>query len=131
MTIPSSHADIVSKVAFWHVATVGPDGDPQSTPVWAGDDADGNIVFSLTKGRQKYRNLVANPAIAMSAIDPENSYRYLEIRGTVTRIDDDPNNDLINAMAKKYMGVDEYPFHQTGDERVVIVVTPDHSTYMG
>ncbi len=131
MTIPSSHADIVSKVAFWHVATVGPDGDPQSTPVWAGDDADGNIVFSLTKGRQKYRNLVANPAIAMSAIDPENSYRYLEIRGTVTRIDDDPNNDLINAMAKKYMGVDEYPFHQTGDERVVIVVTPEHSTYMG
>ncbi len=131
MTIPANYEDIVTKAAFWHVATVGPDGDPQSTPVWAGGDGEGNIVFSLTKGRQKYRNLVANPAIALSAIDPENPYRYLEIRGTVKRIDDDPKNVFIDSMAKKYMGVDVYPFHQAGDERVVIVVAPEHATHMG
>lgn len=129
-SIPESHADLLDKVAFWHIATIGPDGAPQNTPVWAGH-ADGNIVFSLTKGRQKYRNLVANPAIALSATDPDNPYRYLEIRGTVARIDDDPDNAFINSMAKKYMGQDEYPFHQPGDERVVVVVEPAHTTQMG
>ena len=131
MTIPESYADILSKAAFWHVATIGPDGDPQSTPVWAGSDGDGNICFSLTRGRQKFRNLQSAPSVALSATDPDNPYRYLEIRGTVARVDDDSDHAFINSMAKKYMGVDEYPFHQPGDERVVMVVTPEHTTQMG
>ncbi|NNF52969.1 MAG: PPOX class F420-dependent oxidoreductase [Acidimicrobiales bacterium] len=131
MTVPDAYADILGKVAFWHVATIGPDGDPQSTPVWAGTDDEGHVTFSLTKTRQKYRNLQANPAVALSATDPENSYRYLEIRGTVARIDDDPENAFIDSMAKKYMGVDDYPFHQPGDERVVVRVKPEHTTAMG
>ncbi|MGI9596875.1 MAG: TIGR03618 family F420-dependent PPOX class oxidoreductase [Acidimicrobiales bacterium] len=97
---------------------------------WAGH-GDGKMMFSLTKGRQKYRNLVADPAIALSATDPENPYRYLEIRGTVVRIDEDRENAFINSMAKKYMDQDVYPFHQPGDERVVIVVEPTHTTQIG
>ncbi len=122
---------MLNKVAFWHIATIGPDGDPQSTPVWAGTDDEGYVTFSLTKGRQKYRNLGANPSIALSATDPDNPYRYLEIRGTVARIDDDPDNKFIDSMAKKYMGVDKYPFHQPGDKRVVVRVKPEHTTAMG
>lgn len=129
--IPSEYADLLDKKTFWHVATIGPDGDVQSTPVWGGSDADGNFVFSLTSGRQKYENLQANPAIAVSGIDPDNPYRYLEMRGTVTRVDDDPDNAFIDSMAQKYMGVDEYPFHQPGDERVKMVVAIDHTTQMG
>ena len=129
-TIPDNYADMLDKVAFWHIATTGPDGDPQSSPVWAGH-ADGKIMFSLTRGRQKYRNLQAKPAIALSATDPDNPYRYLEIRGTVVRVDDDADNAFINSMAKKYMGVDEYPFHQPGDERVVMIIEPTHTTQMG
>ena len=128
--IPESHADILDKASFWHIATVGPDGELQSTPVWADRDGD-HVKFSLTKGRQKYENLTANPSIALSAIDPDNPYRYLEIRGTVVRVDDDGTNAFIDSMAKKYMGVDEYPFHQPGDERVVMVVAPTHTTQMG
>lgn len=131
MTIPDDYADMLDKVAFWHVATRGPDGEPQSSPVWAGPDSEGHMTFSLTKGRQKYRNLQASPHVAMSATDPENPYRYLEIRGTVARIDDDPDNAFINSMASKYMGVDEYPFHQPGDERVVVRVVPNRTTQMG
>lgn len=130
MTIPENYADILDKTAFWHIATVGPNAEPQSSPVWAGH-ADGNMLFSLTKGRQKYRNLVANPSIALSATDPDNAYRYLEIRGTVVRIEDDVDNAFINSMAKKYMDKDEYPFHQPGDERVVIVVEPTRTSQMG
>jgi PPOX class probable F420-dependent enzyme len=130
MTIPESHADILDKTAFWHIATIGPDGEVQSSPVWAGL-RDGHFVFSLTKGRQKYRNLQANPSIAVSATDPDNPYRYLEIRGTVVRFDDDSSNAFIDSMAKKYMNVEAYPFHQPGDERVIVVVEPTHTTQMG
>ena len=71
------------------------------------------------------------PQIALSLVDPENSYRYLEIRGEVTRIDEDPNLDFINSMAKKYLVMDKYPNHQPGDERVVIFVCLEHTTRIG
>ncbi len=129
-TIPDAYTDLLDTTTFWHIATLGPDGELQSSPVWGGW-RDGNFVFSLTKGRQKYRNLVDNPTIAISGIDPENPYRYLEMRGKVASIEDDSSNAFIDSMAKKYMGVDEYPFHQPGDERVVMVIEVDHTTQMG
>jgi PPOX class probable F420-dependent enzyme len=131
MAIPEDYRDMLTKAAFWHVATIGPRGNPQSTPVWAGLDEDGNIRFSLTRSRQKFQNLQADPAVALSATDPDNPYRYLEIRGTVTAVEDDSDHSFINSMAKKYMGVDDYPFHQLGDERVVMVVTPERTTQIG
>ncbi|MDJ0771396.1 MAG: PPOX class F420-dependent oxidoreductase [Ilumatobacter sp.] len=129
-TIPDDYIDLLDKRVFWHIATSGPDGALQSSPVWGGFD-DGHFVFSLTKGRQKFRNLQADPTIAVSGTDPENPYRYLEIRGKVVRVDDDSSNAFIDSMAKKYMDVDAYPFHQPGDERVVMRVEPTHTTQMG
>ena len=129
-SIPHDYADLLDKTTFWHIATLGPDGKLQSSPVWGGW-RDGHFVFSLTKGRQKYDNLVRNPTIAISGIDPENPYRYLEMRGAVVSIDDDSSNEFIDSMAKKYMGADSYPFHQPGDERVVMVVDVAHTTQMG
>ena len=67
----------------------------------------------------------------MSIVDPQNPYRYLEVRGRVVDIEPDPNLDFINAMAQKYLGVEKYPWHQPGDERVVIAVEPEHTTQMG
>ena len=129
MTIPDAYTDILEKRSFWHVATIGPDGEPQSTPVWA--DWDGTHVrFSQTRGRQKYENLQRNPEIALSATDPDDPYRYLEIRGRVVGIDADADNAFIDSMAKKYMGQDTYPYHQPGDERVVVLVEPQHTTQM-
>jgi len=95
-------------------------------------DWDGELVkFSQTKARQKYCNMNREPQIALPLIDSENPYRYLEIRGEVTRIDEDPNVDFINSMAKKYLGMDKYPNHQPGDERVVIFVRLEHTTQIG
>ncbi len=128
--IPDSHADLLDKPVFWHVATYGPDNELQSTPVWGGWDGE-HFLFSLTKGRQKYQNLIKNPTVAVSGIDPDNPYRSMEIRGTVVRIDDDSSNEFIDSMAKKYMDVDSYPFHQPGDHRVKMVVQPSHTTQMG
>ena len=107
--IPESHADLLTKPTFWHIATMGPQDEIQSSPVWAGWDGE-HFLFSLTRGRQKYENLVRNPTVAVSGIDPDNPYRYLEIRGTVVRVDDDSSNAFIDSMAKKYMGVDRSTF---------------------
>ena len=128
--IPESHADILDQPVLAHVATIGPDGEPQNNPVWFGTQ-DGNIVFSQTTGRQKYRNVQRDARVALSLVDANNPYRYLEIRGTVERIDPDPDKAFINSMAKKYIGQDVYPWSQPGDERVIIVVRPEHTTQMG
>ncbi len=127
--IPASHKDLLESTALAHVATIGPNGEPQNNPVWFGTQ-DGYILFSQTTGRQKYRNLRRDNRVALSIVDPENPYRYLEIRGTVTRIDPDPENAFINKMAKKYLDQDVYPWHQPGDERVIVVVEPQRTTGM-
>ena len=128
--IPEGYHDLLESTALVHVATVGPKGAPQNNPVWFDWDGE-HIKFSQTKTRQKYRNMSREPRVALSIVDPENPYRYLEVRGEVDRVEEDPHNDFINAMAKKYMGVDVYPMHQPGDERVVVYVKPQHTTQMG
>lgn len=128
--IPESHRDILEKKGFAHVATIGPHGEPQSNPVWF--DWDGReLRFSQTKTRQKVRNLRRDPRISVSITDPENPYRYLELRGRVVGMDEDPDNEFIDAMAKRYIDQDRYPWHQPGDERIVVRVAPEHTTRMG
>ena len=128
--IPEGYEDLLGSSALVHVATIGPKGEPQNNPVWFGWDGQ-HLKFSQTKGRQKYRNLGRDPRVALSIVDPENPYRYLEVRGEVEKVEEDPNLDFINEMAKKYLGVDEYPYHQPGDERVVMFVRPEHTTGQG
>ena len=113
-------------LAFANVATIGPDGEPQNSPVWVSTDGE-HVLFSLTTGRQKYRNLVDDPRIALSILKPDDPYSYLEVRGTVT-IEPDEDNAFIDAMARKYTEHDSYPWHQPGDERVVVRVTVEHTT---
>lgn len=128
--IPASHADLLDSTALAYIATIGPAGEPQVTPVWF--DWDGEYVrFSQTTTRQKYLNVQRDPRIALSVVDPANLYRYLEIRGRVVEVEPDPNRAFIDKMAKKYLGEDVYPWHRPGDERIVIVVEPEHTTHMG
>jgi PPOX class probable F420-dependent enzyme len=130
MTIPASHIELLSSTALANVATIGPDGAPQNNPVWF--DWDGTyVLFSQTTGRQKYRNVRSNPSVALSIVDPDNPYRYLEIRGTVDEIVDDEHNAFIDSMATKYIDQPQYPWHQPGDHRVVVKVTPLATTQMG
>src|SRR5579884_197905 len=80
--IPEKYRDLFSKRAFAHLATLMPDGQPQVTPVWC--DFDGKYVrVNSARGRQKDRNMRRNPNVAMAISDPDNPYRYLEVRGRV------------------------------------------------
>lgn len=130
--IPETHEDLVAwdTKSFAHVATIGPDGEPHTSPVWFEWDGT-HIKFSLTKSRQKYRNLQSDKRVSFSILDPEDPYRYLEIRGEIDEIEEDPEIDFISRMAKKYIDKDRYPWHNEGDERVVMKARPVHFGGMG
>jgi PPOX class probable F420-dependent enzyme len=126
--IPEQYLDLLQSTTVITVATIGPKGEPQNNPVWFGWDGS-HVLFSLTKGRQKYRNLVREPRISLSIFDPTNPGRYLEIRG-VAHIEEDTDRRFVNSMAKKYLNQDVYTWDQPGDERVIISVEPQHITKM-
>lgn len=121
--IPEKFNDLLDKPALAHVATVTPKGSPRTSPMWFEWDGE-HILLSHTKARAKYRDVQANPRIALSIVDPENPYEYLEVRGRV-EIVDDPEKTLIHRLAKKYRGVDRYEWDGPGDERVIFKVTPE------
>ena len=106
--IPEKYRDLFQKRAFASLATLMPDGRPQVTPVWC--DYDGEyVVFNSAKGRQKDKNVRRDPRVSLAVIDPENPYRYIEIRGTVVEITEDGADAHIDKLAKKYLGVDNIP----------------------
>ncbi len=116
--------------ALAHIATVGPEGEPHSSPVWFDWDGE-RIRFSLTTTRQKYLNLNREKRVAISIVDPTNLYRYVEVRGELDEVEPDPNIDFISRMAKKYINKDRYPWHRPGDERVIMKVRPVKVSGMG
>lgn len=127
--IPDSHLDLFQKKAFGHLATSMPDGQPQVTPIWI--DYDGRyVVLNTAAGRQKDKNLQRDGRVALSIIDPDNAYRYLEVRGHVAERILDGADKHIDAMAKKYLGQEKYPWRQPGEVRVIYKVEPDHTTSM-
>ena len=128
--IPEKYQDLFDKKVFAGLATVMPDGSPQVTPVWIDYDGE-NVVFNTATGRQKDKNLQAQPRASVMLVDPENPYRYLEVRGTVVERTQDGADDHINKMAKKYLGQDVYPFRQPGEQRVIFKIKPERVSSMG
>jgi len=128
--IPDAYADLFKKTAFAHLATLMPNGQPQVTPVWV--DFDGrHILFNTAEGRQKDKNLQRDKRVALSMTDPDNPYRYLEVRGQVVERTKSGADQHIDKMAKKYLGKDKYPFRQPGEVRVIYKIDPQHVTKMG
>ena len=124
------YRDIFDKKAFCHLATVGRDGRPQVTPVWC--DFDGTHVrVNTARGRVKDRNLKANPNVALSAQDPDNPYRYVQVRGRVVEMTEQGADAHIDALAKKYIGKDRYPNRAAGEVRVLVKIAPESVQGMG
>jgi PPOX class probable F420-dependent enzyme len=123
-TIPPEFLDLVTtKKAFAHLATVMPNGSPQVTPVWF--DFDGKYIrVNSARGRVKDKNMRRDPRVALSILDPDNPYRYLTIRGRVVGITEDGAVAHINALAKKYRGVETYRSRSPGEVRVMYVIEP-------
>jgi len=127
--IPESHRDLFGKKAFAHLATLMPGGGPQVTPVWV--DYDGRyVLINTAEKRQKDKNLQRDPRVSISILDPDNPYRYLEVRGRVAERTLTGADQHIDAMAKKYLGKEKYPYRQPGEVRVIYKIEPEHITSM-
>lgn len=128
--IPEKWHDLFAKKSLAHLATLMPSGDPQVTPVWI--DFDGtHVIFNTAVGRQKDKNLLLDGRVALSIADPDNPYRYIEVRGLVSERTTSGADAHIDKMAKKYMDKDTYPFRQAGEQRVIYRISPEHMTSMG
>jgi PPOX class probable F420-dependent enzyme len=128
--IPDKYLDLLQlKKAFANLATLMPDGSPQVTPVWL-DYAGGAIRINTAKGRVKARNLKVGSPVALAIMDPDEPYRYLQVRGRVRRVVEEGADAHIDALAKKYLGKDKYPFRQPGEVRVMYEIEPKSASGM-
>lgn len=128
--IPDGFQDILAKKSYAHLATLNADGSPQVTPVWFHYDGQ-HIVFNTALGRLKDRNLRRDPRVALSIQDPDNAYRYIQIRGRVVDVTEEGADASIDSLAHKYLGVDKYPYGQPGEKRVIFRIEPEKVQTMG
>jgi PPOX class probable F420-dependent enzyme len=126
MTAQLTEADValLREPQLAQVSTLMPDGTPHITPVWV--DTDGQaVLFNTARGRVKARNLERNPAIAVSVLDRADDHRWVSVRGRAELIDEGADAH-IDRLAKKYLGVDSYPYRTEGERRVTVRVVPEH-----
>ncbi|MCL2515050.1 MAG: PPOX class F420-dependent oxidoreductase [Microbacteriaceae bacterium] len=122
LLIPADHLDLVQRPGVVTLTTIGPSGYPQSSAIWFTLGEDGLVRTSLTKVRQKYRNLAARPVASYFWIDPANPYRTLEVRGDV-RIEEDTDLSYIRALAARY-GTTPEAAGIPLDDRVIVTLLP-------
>jgi len=120
--IPDSHRDLLDGQVLT-LATVGADGRPQQSIVWFLAEDDGTIKISLNTSRQKTKNLVANPVVGVLLVDTAASHRYLEVRGDAA-IEPDDDYVFADRVGAKYGGIDLRNMDQSGQQRVVVTITP-------
>ena len=131
INIPDKYLDLLQKKkAFATLATAVPDGSPQVTPVWF-DYSGGRVRVNTAKGRVKARNLKKGAPVALAIIDPDNPYRYIQIRGRVERVTEQGADQHIDSLARKYLGKDKYPNAAPGEVRLMCEIEPTSASGMG
>jgi len=131
--VPATLSEGVKKLFlepnFGHLATLMPDGSPQVSPVWV--DLDGErILVNTAEGRAKPRNVRRDPRVAISITRQDNPYSSAFIRGRVVEVRHEGADELIDKLAKKYIGQDRYPWRQPGEQRLIMVIEPEHVSAM-
>jgi len=127
--IPDKYRDLLDHPIVVSLATLMSDSPPQVQPVWCSFDG-AHILVNTEKGRQKYRNMSRRPAVTILATDPNDVTRWLEVRGKVVVETEEGANEHIDELARLYLGVDKYPFHKEGDERVLFKIEPQRGATM-
>jgi PPOX class probable F420-dependent enzyme len=125
--IPDEAKHLFEGTNFANVGTTMPDGSPHTTPVWVALEGD-TVIFNTAAGRLKAKNLERDNRVAVSVFNHENPYEAVQIRGTA-EISEDDDWEVINALTKRYIGQDEYPFAEEGEVRVNVRVTPERVAY--
>ena len=130
MNIPEHFTDLLSweKKSFAHLALVLRDGTPQCTPLWF--DYDGtHVIINSALGRVKDKAMRRTPHVALAISDPDNSYRYIQIRGKVVEITEQDAREIIDHLSEKYRGA-AYD-HKENETRVTYKILPESFQTMG
>lgn len=128
-TIPDSHLDLITGPVCAVLTTVAPDDQPENTIVWCSWDGE-HVLVNTVVGRRKHSNMTRQPKVALTAVAPDDPYRWIDVRGIVEEMVPDEGYANINAHARLYEGVDEYyggyaPLARRGtEERVVARIRP-------
>lgn len=129
--IPAEFEGLLKDGAFAHLTTLMPDGSPQITPLWVDYDGE-HVLLNSEEKRQKTKNVERDPRVALSIQDPENPYRYIQVRGEVVEVTKDGAREHIDkVLSKRYLNMDEYPNHLPDDVRVIFKVRVDRVQTMG
>lgn len=121
---------LLKEACHCQLGTILPSGWPQVTQVWV--DTDGqNILINSAEGRVKTTAVRKNPRVAVNIVDPANPWRVASVRGKVIEVTTEGADQHIDALAKKYLGKDTYPFRQPGEVRVIIKIEPQKINGMG
>ncbi len=123
--LPKSARDLVAddNRTFAALATIMSDGTPQVTPVWF-EVRDGLFLVNTSRGRVKDANMARSPAVALCIVDPNNPYRYLQVRGEVIDEQEAGAKEHLDRLAMKYHGVDRFPGSTEGQTRVIYTIRP-------
>lgn len=120
---PAAYLDLLERPLFAHFATLASDGSPRVNPMWfLWDQASGLVKLTHTRARHNFRNLQREPRVALSIIDPDNGYRYLQVRGTLERVENDPTGVFYQVLQQRYRGFTSEV--QDRDVRVVLHIRP-------
>ncbi|QSW99160.1 PPOX class F420-dependent oxidoreductase [Haloterrigena alkaliphila] len=122
-TLPDETLDLFEKPAKATIASFLPSGHPQVTPVWA--DYDGtHLLVATNKGTRKHENVQHDPRVTVTIIDPDDYYRYVEVRGEVEKMPEEGALEFTDQQAQRYWGVDEYPYDRELP-RVLLHISPE------
>ena len=121
--LPEAWKAMLQKPVFVHLATLMPDGSPQTSAVWVDLDGD-RILVNSALGRIKDQNVRRDPRVGLSVVDPDNPYKTLSLRGCVVEITTQGADDSVDRLAKKYLGKDKYPGRAPGEVRVIYRIEP-------
>jgi PPOX class probable F420-dependent enzyme len=129
-TLSAKARALIARPVLASLTTLGADGSPQVTPLWV--DLDGeDLLFNTARTRVKARHMERDPRVAVSVIDPEDPYNVVALRGTVTDMTTEDADAHIDALSKKYLGVDSYPNRWEGEVRIKVRVRTDHIAMQG
>jgi PPOX class probable F420-dependent enzyme len=130
--LTDSAREVLEAPHVWSLATVNPDGSPQSTVVWV-HTRDGRILVNSALGRKKQRNVAREPRVALSWHDTSPGVEHsVAIQGRVvdTILGEQAERDA-DSLAVKYLGLDTYPWRAPGEQRVTFLIEPTHVYEMG
>jgi PPOX class probable F420-dependent enzyme len=121
---------LLQEAAYGQLATLMPDGAPQLTQVWL--DTDGtHVLVNTVASHQKVKNVRRDPRVAINVHDPARPYRIANIRGRVVELTSAGADEHIDALAKKYLGQDRYPFRRAGQQRILLKIQPERIHSIG